>query len=41
MNLGAKYYILKPFDTEILIKRLQDLINIEETENITKDIYYS
>lgn len=38
IKLGAKYYILKPFDTEILIKRLQDLVNIEETGKITKEI---
>lgn len=27
INLGAKYYILKPFDTNILIKRIRSIFN--------------
>lgn len=38
MQLGAQYYILKPFKTEILVKRIQDFLEMEQKNDITKEI---
>ena len=33
MNLGAKYYAIKPFSSQLLLERVEDIINLKE-ENI-------
>ena len=41
ITLGAEYYIVKPFDIELLVKRIRELKNFKKGENnnfITKEI---
>ena len=41
ISLGAEYYVVKPFDIELLIKRIRELKNYNPTQNtkfITKEI---
>lgn len=38
IELGAKYYILKPFNTEILVKRIQYFLEMEQKNYIGKEI---
>ena len=38
MNLGAKYYITKPFDLNILTNRIRDLYNESKTISESKEI---
>ena len=38
MSLGADYYIVKPFDLEVLIKRIRQLVN--DGEDVKKPITY-
>ena len=33
INLGAQYYVVKPFDIELLIKRIKDLRNSKTVQN--------
>lgn len=33
VNLGAEYYVVKPFDIELLIKRIRELKNFTPTQN--------
>lgn len=33
INLGAEYYVVKPFDIELLIKRIKELKNFNPNEN--------
>lgn len=34
MRLGAQYYIVKPFEMEVLVKRIRDLIKNQSIENL-------
>ena len=34
VNLGAEYYVVKPFDIELLIKRIRELKNFKPNQNI-------
>lgn len=33
ISLGAEYYVVKPFDIELLIKRIKELKNFKPTQN--------
>ena len=35
VNLGAEYYVVKPFDIELLIKRIRELKNYKPSQNTT------
>lgn len=35
LNLGAEYYVVKPFDIELLIKRIRELKNYKPGQNTT------
>lgn len=37
LNSGAEYYFLKPFDFEVFIKRIRDLINKESNASILRE----
>lgn len=34
VNLGAEYYVVKPFDIELLIKRIRELKNFKPNQNV-------
>lgn len=38
INLGAKYYILKPFKMDVLMKRIRELVNKQEGKILNKAI---
>lgn len=38
INLGAEYYVVKPFDIELLIKRIKELKNFQPGQNINSFI---
>jgi two-component system response regulator (stage 0 sporulation protein A) len=38
VNLGAEYYVVKPFDIEVLIKRIRELKNYIPSQNINNFI---
>lgn len=40
MKLGAKYYAIKPFNTEILIERIEDIFNVEE-QNVLHEAHHT
>lgn len=40
ISLGAEYYVVKPFDIEILIKRIRDIKNYEPTPTSTTENCY-
>lgn len=40
ISLGAEYYVVKPFDIEVLIKRIKDIKNYEPTPTSTIDNCY-
>ena len=40
ISLGAEYYVVKPFDIEILIKRIRDIKNYEPTPTSTIENCY-
>ena len=40
ISLGAEYYVVKPFDIEILIKRIRDIKNYEPTPTSTTESCY-
>lgn len=40
ISLGAEYYVVKPFDIEVLIKRIRDIKNYEPTPTATTDNCY-
>ncbi len=40
ISLGAEYYVVKPFDIEVLIKRIRDIENYEPTPTSTIDNCY-
>lgn len=35
MNLGAKYYAIKPFSSKLLIERIQDVVKLPQSSNET------
>lgn len=37
LKLGAEYYVLKPFDFEIFIKRMKDVANIKSNTSIMRE----
>lgn len=38
VTLGAEYYVVKPFDIELLIKRIRDLKNFKPNQNVNNFI---
>ena len=38
VNLGAEYYVVKPFDIELLIKRIRELKNFKPNQNVNNFI---
>jgi len=38
INLGARYYILKPFKMDVLMKRIRELVNTPVSKQINKSI---
>ncbi len=38
VNLGAEYYVVKPFDIELLIKRIRELKNFKPNQNVNSFI---
>ena len=38
INLGAEYYVVKPFDIELLIKRIRELKNYKPNQNVNNFI---
>lgn len=38
INLGAEYYVVKPFDIELLIKRIRELKNFKPNQNVNNFI---
>ncbi len=38
INLGAEYYVVKPFDIELLIKRIRELKNFQPGQNLNNFI---
>ena len=38
INLGAEYYVVKPFDIELLIKRIKELKNFKPNQNVNNFI---
>ena len=41
INLGAEYYVVKPFDIELLIKRIKELKNYNPIENVNANNFSS
>lgn len=37
MNLGANYYMVKPYNKDVLIKRVYDVVNEDEVDVLTQD----
>ena len=40
ISLGAEYYVVKPFDIEVLVKRIRDIENYEPTPTSTTENCY-
>lgn len=40
ISLGAEYYVVKPFDIEVLVKRIRDIKNYEPTPTSTTENCY-
>ena len=38
VGLGAEYYVVKPFDIELLIKRIKELKNFKPSQNVNNFI---
>ena len=41
ISLGAEYYVVKPFDIDVLINRIRDIKNYKPTTSSTAGNYYS
>ena len=38
INLGAQYYILKPFKMDVLMKRIRELVNVPQPKQLNKPL---